>query len=183
MTHYTRNASGALSRPVNGADRPEGGPRKVTSIVPMASGEFGRLTGNAIDGFTIASVHPTMEDAERSEIGAMMGDAATPEAVDRVFAERWQWSRTSGDVPISERRFILWNTKNGAPPRGEDGRINTGGVFGELERGNVFLNGYAKYPRGFSDKSLEMLHVGGVIFGVKFSLSNEIGFYNVYRVK
>ena len=59
----------------------------------MKSGEVGRIIGSAIEGFTVVSVHPTFEDAERTEIGATLGDEVTVEKVDCLLAEKRQRDR------------------------------------------------------------------------------------------
>jgi hypothetical protein len=75
--------------------------------------------------------------------------------------------------------FILWDRRDGAPRRDEDGALVSDGIVGRIGPDNVYLSGYAAYP---ADTRPLDLDVGGCIPGVGYSLSGSRGTYDVYRV-
>jgi hypothetical protein len=85
------------------------------------------------------------------------------------------------DIPLNERRFILWDPKDGyMPPRGDDGEFLSDGTLGRIGPDNVYLTAYAGYPGQLLPKDLVF---GGRIVGVEYRLSGSKGVYDVYRVK
>lgn len=79
-----------------------------------------------------------------------------------------------------DRRFILWNLKDGAtPPRSEDGSIATSGALGECHASSVYLTTYAIFPDHTRPVDLD---IGGRIQGVMYNLSGSKGTYDIYRV-
>jgi len=81
------------------------------------------------------------------------------------------------DVHPNDRRYILWNSKRDGKPRYPD--ETTDGVLGRLSHNNVYLSTYACYP---DDRRPSDLAVGQCIENVRFSLSGEVGYYDIYRV-
>lgn len=80
-------------------------------------------------------------------------------------------------------RFIIWDPREGDPPRTSDGDFNTSGLIGWLEINNVYLRTYAVWPDGFSADSLKALGVGQCVRGVMWRLGDTKGTYDVYRVE
>jgi hypothetical protein len=79
-------------------------------------------------------------------------------------------------------QYILFSTEEGPRPRvDDDGMITTDGVMGRIGPDNIYLNAYAKWPRGA--KRLADLEVGERIKDVEYRLSGEKATYDVYRVK
>ncbi len=74
--------------------------------------------------------------------------------------------------------FILWDSKDGEPPRTDDGGFNTGGILGELTPGNVYLTTYPKIEGG---KKLADLEIGQYVTA-EYRLSGDRGTYRIYRV-
>jgi len=86
-------------------------------------------------------------------------------------------SLKSRDLPIEERRFILWNSqRDGILRYPED---DHGGILGKITHKNVYLTTYAQYP---DDRRPEDLLPGNGIEKVRYSLSGETGYYAIYRV-
>ncbi len=79
------------------------------------------------------------------------------------------------------KMFILWDPKDGEPPRNEDGSYLTSGCIGVIPADNVYFRAYAVYPGRKRPGDLE--HVGDRICGVKYSLSGEKGVYDIHRVE
>lgn len=73
-----------------------------------------------------------------------------------------------------EKRFILWDPKDGFPTEGSSG------ILGRITINNVYLTTYAEYP---CHKRPQDLLVGEAIRSVKFSLSFERGLYDIIRIK
>lgn len=84
----------------------------------------------------------------------------------------------SEDIPLEDRRFILWNTKRDGQVRYPGDR--TDGVIGQVTHENVYLTAYASYP---GDELPKDLKLGQCIKSVRYNLSSEHGEYDVYRVK
>jgi hypothetical protein len=79
------------------------------------------------------------------------------------------------------KAFILWDPKDGDPPRDEGGGFRTSGAVGEIGQDNVYLRAHAQFPSLTRPEDLE--YVGARIQGVTFRLSGEKGTYDVYRVR
>lgn len=82
------------------------------------------------------------------------------------------------DVPTEGRRYILWFSASGEPPRNALGDISTSGAMGLMEEGSVYFTAYPKWPDARRPKDLEP---GQCIRGVEYRLSG-VGHYDVYRV-
>lgn len=82
------------------------------------------------------------------------------------------------DVPVSERRFILWPSNGYEPTRDERGNITTSGAVGQLSFEAAFLTAYPAYPD--ARRPID-LNVGQAIHGVVYRLSG-VGVYDIYRV-
>lgn len=80
----------------------------------------------------------------------------------------------------TEKRFILWDYKDGNPPRTDDGGFNTDGIIGRVGLDNVYLATYGARPDGAP--KYDDLEIGGCVRGVVFRLSGERGEYDVFRV-
>jgi len=80
-------------------------------------------------------------------------------------------------------KYILWNSNRDGdrPTTDEDGAIISDGVLGRLTADNVYLKVYAQYPEG--QPLIEDIAVGEAVRGVRFHLSGETGFYDVWRVE
>lgn len=77
-------------------------------------------------------------------------------------------------------KFILWDTKDGAPRVDEEtGEITSDGAVGRITAENAFLAVYASYPDARRPVDLE---VGESIPRVTYSLSGGFGMYDVIRV-
>jgi hypothetical protein len=85
------------------------------------------------------------------------------------------------ELMTENKAFILWDPKDGDPPREEDGGFRTSGLVGVIGKDNVYFKAYAHYPSEKRPEDLE--HVGTRIQGVTFRLSCEKGIYDVYRVR
>lgn len=82
---------------------------------------------------------------------------------------------------MKDRRFIIWNPKEGSSPTyDERGNITSSGLIGWLDVESVSLTTYAQYP---DLRRPEHLEVNESIKGVKYSLSGSVGYYDIYRVK
>ena len=80
---------------------------------------------------------------------------------------------------MNEKRFIIWNPKDGHVRRDDDGNIISDGVIGRVSIGNAYIKIYPKFS---VDKRPADLEVGERIEYVKYALSGEIGYYDIYRV-
>ncbi len=80
------------------------------------------------------------------------------------------------DTPIKDRRFIVWDTKDGEPLFDGAGECTSSGCMGRVEIDNVYLATYPRYPVG--SPKLADLGVNDRICGVKFWR----GVYDVIRV-
>lgn len=87
-------------------------------------------------------------------------------------------SKPAEDLPVRDRRFILWPSNGYEPTRDERGNITTSGAVGQLPIEAAFLRAYAAYPD--ARRPID-LGVGQVIRGVVYRLSG-VGVYDVYRV-
>lgn len=77
--------------------------------------------------------------------------------------------------------FILWNAKrDGEPRRDDNGAIVSDGVLGRIGPDNCYLTAYPCFPDGRLPRDLA---VGESIKGVRYRLSGETHFYDVYRVE
>lgn len=81
------------------------------------------------------------------------------------------------NVHHNDRRYILWDTKRDGTLRYPD--ENTDGILGRLSVNNVYLTAYAGYP---DDRRPNDLAVGERIENVRYNLSGEVGYYDLYRV-
>lgn len=79
-----------------------------------------------------------------------------------------------------DKRFILWNEKDGEPCR-DNGRITSSGAVGEIPIDSVYLTSYGWRPAGAP--TYDELQVGQCIPGVSFHVSMTKGTYTVYRVQ
>jgi hypothetical protein len=78
-------------------------------------------------------------------------------------------------------RFIIWDNKDGKPHKSDDGTgIISGGIMGWLDANSVYLTTYASYPDARRPADLE---VGACLPGVRWTLSGEVGIYDIYRVR
>ena len=83
---------------------------------------------------------------------------------------------------MSNKRFILWDRKDGSPHRDDDGNnIVSSGILGRVTADNVYLTAYASYPVDEPRRPTD-LAVGEVIRGVRYTLSGGNGWYDIYRV-
>ena len=81
------------------------------------------------------------------------------------------------------KQFILWDSKDGDPRRGDDGSFLTDGLIGRIQKGNPYLGGYAKWVTAVSfDINDELdLEVGEYVIAT-YGLGGSTGTYRVYRV-
>lgn len=127
------------------------------------------------DGETIAKREFASHDAAVEFISSLPDQAAV-EAGDYSLDAPEEF--TGGVAP---KLFILWDHKDGGyPTRGEDGEIITDGILGRIGIDNVYLTTYGARPKG--TVPYEKLEVGQRVSNVRFSLSGETGYYDVYRV-
>lgn len=83
---------------------------------------------------------------------------------------------------MSEKKFIIWDPKDGPRPRvDDDGNIVSDGLIGRVTATNVYMTTYAEYPN--NSRPLADLQVGEGIYGVRYSLSGSSGIYDIYRVQ
>jgi len=75
-------------------------------------------------------------------------------------------------------KFIIYE-QNSHPLVADNGNIISDGIIGRVTLNNVYLTAYAMYPNKQRPKDLE---IGECITGVRYSLSDETGMYNIYRV-
>jgi len=80
-----------------------------------------------------------------------------------------------------ERKYILWDPRDGDPRRTEDGAFISDGIIGRITLDNVYLGVYAQWPD--DAPSVQSLEVGQRIENVRYSLSGSSGSYDVYRVQ
>ena len=80
----------------------------------------------------------------------------------------------------SEPLFIIWDPRDGDPRREESGEFISNGILGRLTEGNAYLTAYPTYPDARRPVDLE---VGGCIRGVRWQLSGQSGYYDIYRVR
>lgn len=80
---------------------------------------------------------------------------------------------------MSKKRFIIWNPRDGAPFRDDEGNITSSGLVGRIGEDNAFLRAYAGWP---DERRPGDLEVGQRIEGVKYSLSVTTGHYEIWRV-
>jgi hypothetical protein len=91
-------------------------------------------------------------------------------------------------VEAPEKRFILWDRKDGEFPRRSDVEVDehmanliiSEGVLGWITEDNVYLTTYANYPGVERPRDLA---VGCRISNVQYSLSGSKGVYDLYRVR
>jgi hypothetical protein len=79
-----------------------------------------------------------------------------------------------------EPRFIL--VPAGNPISRKYGSIVSDGVLGRVSKENAYLKVYAELPAKDSRK-LDDLEVGDCIANVRYRLSGQTGYYDVYRVR
>ena len=79
----------------------------------------------------------------------------------------------------SEKRFILWDPKDGEP-RKQDGEFISDGVLGRVGLDNAYIRIYPEFPEGTNRP--ENLEVGESILEVTYRLSGSKGTYDIYRV-
>jgi len=80
----------------------------------------------------------------------------------------------------TEKKFIIWDPRDGNPVNNDNGKIESSGLIGRVGSDNVSLSTYAEYP---GDKRPRDLDLYEGIKGVGFSLSGSHGTYDIYRVK
>lgn len=127
--------------------------------------------------------HRTLYEVEREEILRVVKEVGNKALAARILGlDRRTLYRKLEKYELEDRRFILWNRKDGPePPRGEDGLIDTPGAVGEISLANAYLKTYANYPEG--SRNPVDLAIGECIVGVTYTLSAESGVYDVYRVR
>lgn len=82
----------------------------------------------------------------------------------------------------SDKRFVIWDPKDGEIPHDEEGNINTGGVLGgAVGIDNAYIYIYPSIPKD------EMRRPATLSLGeqlpVRYSLSGESSAYLIVRVK
>ena len=80
-----------------------------------------------------------------------------------------------------EKRFIIWDPKDGSPIRDSDGAFVSDGCVGRIGLDNAFLTAYGQRPK--DSKHYSVLAVGEPVRNVVFKLSATGGCYDVYRVR
>jgi len=80
-----------------------------------------------------------------------------------------------------ERKYILWDPRDGDPRRADNGAFISDGIIGRVTLDNVYIGVYAQWPDGAP--SVQSLEVGQCIKGVRYGLSGSSGSYDVYRVQ
>jgi hypothetical protein len=81
----------------------------------------------------------------------------------------------------SDKRFIIWDEKDGRPHRDELFEFISDGLIGRIGLDNIYLISYGVRPD--PRMSYAELEVGQAIHDVVFNLSGSKGRYSVYRVK
>lgn len=87
---------------------------------------------------------------------------------------------TQQDIPLSDRRFIVWDPKDGEPRRTEDGGYLSSGCMGVIPGSseNPYLSSYGIWTDGRSPKDLGVHER----CKVTYSLSGSKGDYVLIRI-
>lgn len=80
----------------------------------------------------------------------------------------------------SEKRFIIWDPRDGQLRRDETGELISDGLIGRVGPENVYLTTYGEFP---DERRPIDLAIGECIRDVKYSLSGSRGTYDIWRVR
>lgn len=81
---------------------------------------------------------------------------------------------------MNQKKFIIWDPKDGDPRRNDSGEFISDGIIGRVGIHNAYMEIYAEFPE--DAKPLKDLEVGEAVRNVKYSLSGTSGIYDIYRV-